>query len=62
MKRFGEPEEIGDLCRSCARRPPFHDGDTVYVNGGGGWRQASAFGKNAMPHITRRLAQLWHEL
>jgi len=39
MGRFGEPEEIGELvlfmCSNCC---PFMTGDTVYANGGGGWR------------------------
>jgi NAD(P)-dependent dehydrogenase (short-subunit alcohol dehydrogenase family) len=39
MKRFGEPEEIGELVLfMCSDACPFMTGDTVYVNGGGGWR------------------------
>src|ERR1700676_2179849 len=39
MKRFGEPEEIGDLVLfMCSDACPFMTADTVYVNGGGGWR------------------------
>ena len=39
MKRFGEPEEIGELVLFlCSDACPFLTADTVYVNGGGGWR------------------------
>jgi NAD(P)-dependent dehydrogenase (short-subunit alcohol dehydrogenase family) len=39
MKRFGEPEEIGELVLfMCSNACPFMTADTVYVNGGGGWR------------------------
>ena len=39
MKRFGEPEEIGELVLfMCSDSCNFMTGDTVYVNGGGGWR------------------------
>jgi 3-oxoacyl-[acyl-carrier protein] reductase len=39
MKRFGEPEEIGELVLfMCSDTCPFMTADTVYVNGGGGWR------------------------
>src|SRR5207244_1209223 len=39
MGRFGEPEEIGELVLFiCSDACPFMTGDTVYVNGGGGWR------------------------
>jgi len=39
MKRFGEPEEIGELVLfMCSDACPFLTADTVYVNGGGGWR------------------------
>jgi 3-oxoacyl-[acyl-carrier protein] reductase len=39
MKRFGEPEEIGELVLfMCSDACPFMTADTVYVNGGGGWR------------------------
>jgi NAD(P)-dependent dehydrogenase (short-subunit alcohol dehydrogenase family) len=39
MKRFGEPEEIGELVLFiCSDACPFMTADTVYVNGGGGWR------------------------
>ena len=39
MKRFGEPEEIGELVLfMCSNRCEFMTADTVYVNGGGGWR------------------------
>lgn len=39
MKRFGEPEEIGELVLFiCSDACKFMTGDTVYVNGGGGWR------------------------
>jgi NAD(P)-dependent dehydrogenase (short-subunit alcohol dehydrogenase family) len=39
MKRFGEPEEIGELVLfMCSDACPFMSADTVYVNGGGGWR------------------------
>jgi NAD(P)-dependent dehydrogenase (short-subunit alcohol dehydrogenase family) len=39
MGRFGEPEEIGELALfMCSDACPFMTGDTVYVNGGGGWR------------------------
>jgi NAD(P)-dependent dehydrogenase (short-subunit alcohol dehydrogenase family) len=39
MKRFGEPEEIGELVLfMCSEACPFMTADTVYVNGGGGWR------------------------
>jgi NAD(P)-dependent dehydrogenase (short-subunit alcohol dehydrogenase family) len=39
MKRFGEPEEIGELVLFiCSDACPFMTADTVYANGGGGWR------------------------
>ena len=39
MKRFGEPDEIGELVLfMCSDACPFMTADTVYVNGGGGWR------------------------
>jgi NAD(P)-dependent dehydrogenase (short-subunit alcohol dehydrogenase family) len=39
MKRFGEPEEIGELVLFlCSDACPYMTADTVYVNGGGGWR------------------------
>ena len=39
MKRFGEPEEIGEMVLFiCSDACPFMTADTVYVNGGGGWR------------------------
>jgi 3-oxoacyl-[acyl-carrier protein] reductase len=39
MKRFGEPEEIGELVLFlCSDACQFMTADTVYVNGGGGWR------------------------
>jgi len=39
MKRFGEPEEIGELVLFvCSDACPFLTADTIYVNGGGGWR------------------------
>jgi NAD(P)-dependent dehydrogenase (short-subunit alcohol dehydrogenase family) len=39
MKRFGEPEEIGELVLFiCSDACPFMTADTIYVNGGGGWR------------------------
>ena len=39
MKRFGEPEEIGELVLfMCSDACPFMTADTVFVNGGGGWR------------------------
>ncbi|MGC1780358.1 MAG: SDR family oxidoreductase [Xanthobacteraceae bacterium] len=39
MKRFGAPEEIGELVLfMCSDACPFLTADTVYVNGGGGWR------------------------
>ena len=39
MQRFGEPEEIGELVLfMCSDACPFMTADTVYVNGGGGWR------------------------
>jgi 3-oxoacyl-[acyl-carrier protein] reductase len=39
MKRFGEPEEIGELVAfMCSDACNFMTGDTVMVNGGGGWR------------------------
>jgi 3-oxoacyl-[acyl-carrier protein] reductase len=39
MKRFGEPEEIGELVLfMCSDACPYMTADTVYVNGGGGWR------------------------
>ena len=39
MGRFGEPEEIGELVLfMCSDGCPFMTADTVYVNGGGGWR------------------------
>jgi NAD(P)-dependent dehydrogenase (short-subunit alcohol dehydrogenase family) len=39
MKRFGDPEEIGELVLfMCSDACPFMTADTVYVNGGGGWR------------------------
>src|SRR5262249_6076742 len=38
MKRFGEPEEIGELVLfMCSDACAFMTADTVYVNGGGGW-------------------------
>jgi len=39
MQRFGEPEEIAELALFlCSDACPFMTADTVYVNGGGGWR------------------------
>ena len=39
MKRFGEPEEIGELVLFiCSDACDFMTAETVYVNGGGGWR------------------------
>ena len=39
MKRFAEPEEIGELVLfMCSDNCEFMTADTVYVNGGGGWR------------------------
>ncbi len=39
MKRFGTPEEIGELVLfMCSDACTFMTADTVYVNGGGGWR------------------------
>lgn len=39
MGRFGEPDEIGELVLFlCSDACPFMTADTVYVNGGGGWR------------------------
>jgi 3-oxoacyl-[acyl-carrier protein] reductase len=39
MKRFAEPEEIGELVLfMCSDACEFMTADTVYVNGGGGWR------------------------
>ena len=39
MKRSGEPEEIGELVLfMCSDACEFMTADTVYVNGGGGWR------------------------
>ena len=39
MGRFGAPEEIGELVLfMCSDACPFMTADTVYVNGGGGWR------------------------
>jgi 3-oxoacyl-[acyl-carrier protein] reductase len=39
MKRFGEPEEIGELVLfMCSDACTFMTADTVYVNGGSGWR------------------------
>ncbi|MGB7102115.1 MAG: SDR family oxidoreductase [Xanthobacteraceae bacterium] len=39
MQRFGEPEEIGELVLFlCSDACSFMTADTVYVNGGGGWR------------------------
>jgi 3-oxoacyl-[acyl-carrier protein] reductase len=39
MKRFAEPDEIGELVLfMCSDACSFMTGDTVYVNGGGGWR------------------------
>ena len=39
MKRFGTPEEIGELVLFlCSDSCGFMTADTVYVNGGGGWR------------------------
>jgi len=39
MKRFAEPEEIGELVLfMCSDSCQFMTADTVYVNGGGGWR------------------------
>ncbi|MFP6757424.1 MAG: SDR family oxidoreductase [Alphaproteobacteria bacterium] len=39
MKRFGHPEEIGELVLfMCSDACEFMTADTVYVNGGGGWR------------------------
>jgi 3-oxoacyl-[acyl-carrier protein] reductase len=39
MKRFGAPEEIGELVLfMCSDACPFMTAETVYVNGGGGWR------------------------
>ena len=39
MKRFGEAEEIGELVLfMCSDACHFMTANTVYVNGGGGWR------------------------
>jgi 3-oxoacyl-[acyl-carrier protein] reductase len=39
MKRIGEPEEIGELALfMCSDACTYMTADTVYVNGGGGWR------------------------
>jgi 3-oxoacyl-[acyl-carrier protein] reductase len=39
MKRFGEPEEIGELVLfMCSDACEFMNADTIYVNGAGGWR------------------------
>ena len=39
MKRYGEPEEIGELVLfMCSDACTYMTADTVYVNGGGGWR------------------------
>jgi 3-oxoacyl-[acyl-carrier protein] reductase len=39
MKRFGKPEEIGELVLfMCSDACEFMTADTVYVNGGAGWR------------------------
>jgi 3-oxoacyl-[acyl-carrier protein] reductase len=39
MKRFGEPGEIGELVLfMCSDACEYMTADTVYVNGGGGWR------------------------
>ena len=39
MGRFGKPEEIGELVLFlCSDACAFMTADTVYVNGGGGWR------------------------
>jgi 3-oxoacyl-[acyl-carrier protein] reductase len=39
MGRFGEPEEIGELVLfMCSDACQFMTADTVFVNGGGGWR------------------------
>jgi len=39
MQRFGEPQEIGELVLFlCSDACQFMTADTVYVNGGGGWR------------------------
>jgi NAD(P)-dependent dehydrogenase (short-subunit alcohol dehydrogenase family) len=39
MGRFGTPEEIGELVLfQCSDACEFMTADTVYVNGGGGWR------------------------
>lgn len=39
MKRFGQPEEIGELVLFlCSDACGFMTADTVYANGGGGWR------------------------
>jgi 3-oxoacyl-[acyl-carrier protein] reductase len=39
MGRFGAPEEIGELVLfMCSDACAFMTADTVYVNGGGGWR------------------------
>ncbi len=39
MKRFGEADEIGELVLfMCSDACGFMTADTVYVNGGGGWR------------------------
>jgi 3-oxoacyl-[acyl-carrier protein] reductase len=39
MRRFGKAEEIGELVLFlCSDACPFMTADTVYVNGGGGWR------------------------
>ena len=39
MKRYGKPEEIGELVLfMCSDACEYMTADTVYVNGGGGWR------------------------
>jgi NAD(P)-dependent dehydrogenase (short-subunit alcohol dehydrogenase family) len=38
MQRFGQPQEIGELVLFICSDACFMTADTVYVNGGGGWR------------------------
>ena len=39
MGRFGEPEEIGEMVLfMCSDACEFMTADSVYINGGGGWR------------------------
>ena len=55
MKRFGEPEEIGELVLfMCSDACPFMTADTVYVNAAGGGDERIV-GRNSLKRVHARL-------